>query len=51
MAASKATPETVNMMICDGSGIVCVHMLDPQLRRLGLGSMVAQNREVQRTDF
>jgi 3,4-dihydroxy 2-butanone 4-phosphate synthase/GTP cyclohydrolase II len=26
-------------------------MLDPQLRRLGLGSMVAQNREVQRTDF
>jgi 3,4-dihydroxy 2-butanone 4-phosphate synthase/GTP cyclohydrolase II len=51
MAASKATPETVNMMICDGSGIVCVPMLDPQLRRLGLGSMVAQNREVQRTDF
>ena len=51
MAASKVTPETVNMMICDGSGIVCVPMLDPQLRRLGLGSMVAQNREVQRTDF
>ncbi len=51
MAASKATPETVNMMIRYGSGIVCVPMLDPQLRRLGLGSMVAQNREVQRTDF
>lgn len=51
MAAAKATPETVNMMIRYGSGIVCVPMLDPQLRRLGLGSMVAQNREVQRTDF
>lgn len=51
MAASKATPETVNMMIRYGSGIVCVPMLDPLLRRLGLGSMVAQNREVQRTDF
>lgn len=51
MAASKATPQTVNMMIRYGSGIVCVPMLEPQLRRLGLGSMVAQNREVQRTDF
>ncbi len=51
MAASKATPETVNMMIRHGSGIVCVPMLEPQLRRLGLGPMVAQNREVQRTDF
>jgi len=51
MAAAKATPETVNMMIRYGSGIVCVPMLDAQLRHLGLGSMVAQNREVQRTDF
>ncbi len=51
MAASMATPETVNMMIRHGSGIVCVPMLEPQLRRLGLGPMVAQNREVQRTDF
>jgi len=51
MAASRATPETVNMMIRYGSGIVCVPMLEPQLRHLGLGAMVAQNREVQRTDF
>ena len=51
MAASKATPETVNMMIRYGSGIVCVPMLGPQLDRLGLGPMVARNREVQRTDF
>lgn len=51
MAASKVTPETVNMMIRFGSGIVCVPMLGAQLDRLGLGPMVARNREVQRTDF
>ncbi len=51
MSASKATPENVNMMIRYCSGIVCVPTLEPQLRRLGLGPMVQQNREVQRTDF
>jgi 3,4-dihydroxy 2-butanone 4-phosphate synthase / GTP cyclohydrolase II len=51
MAASKATPETVNMMIRYCSGIVCVPMLEHQLRRLGLGPMVANNRESHRTDF
>ncbi len=51
MAASKATPETVNMMIRYGSGIVCVPMLGAALDRLSLGPMVARNREVQRTDF
>ncbi|HEY4301142.1 MAG TPA: 3,4-dihydroxy-2-butanone-4-phosphate synthase [Candidatus Didemnitutus sp.] len=51
MAASKATPGTVNMMIRYCSGIVCVPTVEHQLRRLGLGPMVQQNREVQRTDF
>ncbi len=51
MAATKATPETVNMMIRYCSGIVCVPTVEHQLRRLGLGPMVPQNREVQRTDF
>jgi 3,4-dihydroxy 2-butanone 4-phosphate synthase/GTP cyclohydrolase II len=51
MAAEKAVPEKVNMMIRYGSGIVCVPTLEPQLRRLGLGPMVQQNREAQRTDF
>ena len=51
MAASKATPEGVNMMIRYGCGIVCVPTSDGQLRRLGLGPMVRQNREVMRTDF
>jgi 3,4-dihydroxy 2-butanone 4-phosphate synthase/GTP cyclohydrolase II len=51
MAASKATPETVNMMIRYGSGIVCVPMLEPQLKHLGLGPMVSRNRDMYRTDF
>ncbi len=51
MAASKATPEAINMMVRYGSGIVCVPMLGHQLDRLGLGPMVAKNREVHRTDF
>lgn len=51
MAASKATPQTINMMIRYCSGIVCVPMLEPQLRHLGLGPMVARNRESHRTDF
>lgn len=51
MAASKATPEAVNMMIRYGSGIVCVPTTETQLLRLGLNPMVQQNREVHRTDF
>ena len=51
MAASKATPEAINMMVRYGSGIVCVPMLGQHLDRLGLGQMVAQNREVHRTAF
>jgi 3,4-dihydroxy 2-butanone 4-phosphate synthase/GTP cyclohydrolase II len=51
MAASQATPQTVNMMIRYGSGIVCVPTVEPQLRRLGLGPMAVSNRESHRTDF
>src|SRR5215217_7874811 len=51
MAAEKATAETINMMIRYGSGIVCVPTVEHQLRRLGLGPMVARNRESHRTDF
>ncbi|HTX65430.1 MAG TPA: 3,4-dihydroxy-2-butanone-4-phosphate synthase, partial [Opitutaceae bacterium] len=51
MAAAKATPPAVGQMIRYGSGIVCVPLVEQQLRRLGLGPMVAQNRESHRTDF
>jgi len=51
MAAAKATPASVGLMIRYCSGIVCVPTMEPQLRRLGLGPMVGHNRESQRTDF
>ena len=51
MAATKATPQTVNMMIRYCSGIICVPTVESQLKRLGLGPMVAQNRDSYRTDF
>jgi 3,4-dihydroxy 2-butanone 4-phosphate synthase/GTP cyclohydrolase II len=51
MAASKATPEAISMMIRYCSGIVCVPSAEAQLKRLGLGPMVAQNRDSYRTDF
>ena len=51
MAASKATAETVNMMIRHARGLICAPAAAGHLRRLGLGPMVAENREVQRTAF
>lgn len=51
MAASNATPETVNMMIRHGRGLICVPTVEHQLKRLGLNPMVANNRESHRTDF
>ncbi len=51
MAAEKATPELVNMMIRHARGLICVPMTDPQLRRLGVNPMVQQNRESHRTAF
>ena len=51
MAASKATPETVNMMIRHARGLICVPTVEHQLRRLGISQMVPENRESQRTAF
>ena len=50
-AASKVTPEAVNMMIRHARGLICVPMLGPQLQRLGINPMAAENRESQQTDF
>jgi len=51
IAASKATAEAVGIMIRHGSGIVCVATTADVLSRLGLGPMVAANRDKHRTDF
>ena len=51
MAASKATPETINMMIRHARGLICVPTTAGQLRHLGINPMVQENREAQRTAF
>ena len=51
MAASTATPETVNMMIRHARGLICVATVEHHLKRLGLNPMVASNRESNQTDF
>ncbi|MDG0964958.1 MAG: 3,4-dihydroxy-2-butanone-4-phosphate synthase, partial [Opitutales bacterium] len=35
MAASKVTPESVNQMIRDARGLICVPLMSNQLNRLG----------------
>lgn len=51
MAASKATPETINMMIRHGRGLICVPALSHHLKRMGINPMVPENRESHQTDF
>jgi len=51
MAAEKATPETVNFMTKYGRGLICVPVSNERAEQLGLQRMVAQNREMYRTDF
>src|ERR1700720_4109853 len=51
MAAEKATPEAVNFMAKYGRGLICVPIANERAEQLGLQRMVAQNREMHRTDF
>ncbi len=51
LAAEKATPETINFMAMHGRGLICVPVSNERADALGLQRMVAQNREMYRTDF
>src|SRR3954467_1339167 len=51
MAAEKATPKTINFMAMHGRGLICVPIANERAEQLGLQRMVAQNREMYRTDF
>src|SRR5256714_3788221 len=51
MAAEKATPKAVNFMAMHGRGLICVPISNERAEQLGLQRMVAQNREMYRTDF
>ena len=51
MAAEKATPEKINFMTMHGRGLICVPIENKRAEQLGLQRMVAQNREMYRTEF
>ena len=51
MAASKVTPEAINLMIRYCSGIICAPTTSHQLKHLGINQMAPDNRESHRTDF
>src|SRR5689334_24521957 len=51
MAAEKVTPAAVNFMSKFGRGLICVPISNERAEQLGLQRMVAQNREMYRTDF
>src|SRR5205814_9486387 len=51
MAAEKATAKTVNFMATHGRGLICVPIVHERAEQLGLQRMVAQNREMYRTEF
>src|SRR5437763_1089952 len=51
IAAEKATPDAVNFMATHGRGLICVPISNERAEQLGLQRMVAQNREMHRTDF
>ena len=51
MAAEKATPKAINFMAMHGRGLICVPVSNDRAEQLGLQRMVAQNREMYRTDF
>jgi 3,4-dihydroxy 2-butanone 4-phosphate synthase / GTP cyclohydrolase II len=51
MAAEKATPEAINFMAMHGRGLICVPVSNERAEQLGLQRMVAQNREMYKTDF
>src|SRR6476660_9095354 len=51
MAAEKATPQAINFMAMHGRGLICVPIANERAEQLGLQRMVAQNREMHRTDF
>ncbi len=50
-AASLLTPEKVNFMITEGRGMLCAPVSPEIAERLGLGPMVAKNREQFHTNY
>jgi 3,4-dihydroxy 2-butanone 4-phosphate synthase/GTP cyclohydrolase II len=50
-AAELATPETLNLMMREARGLICIPMARTRAEALGLPPMVAQNQEAHCTAF
>lgn len=51
LAAEKVTPQAINFMAMYGRGLICAPITAERAASLGLRRMVAQNREMFKTDF
>lgn len=51
IAAEKITPQAINFMLREGSGVVCLTLLEEDLQRLQIPMMVAKNTEKNQTAF
>jgi 3,4-dihydroxy 2-butanone 4-phosphate synthase/GTP cyclohydrolase II len=51
MAAESVTPDAINFMTKYGRGLICVPTVESRLKSLGIGRMVAENRESYKTAF
>ena len=51
MAAEKITPDAINFMATFGKGLICVPMIEEDLKRLNLPMMVPQNTAPLNTAF
>jgi 3,4-dihydroxy 2-butanone 4-phosphate synthase/GTP cyclohydrolase II len=51
LAAEKATPDTINFMVTNGRGIVCMPVTQERLEELRIPLMVSKNNESHGTAF
>lgn len=51
VAAEKITPEAVNFMARFARGLICAPITSERAAQIGLQRMVAENREMHKTDF
>src|SRR5512135_81143 len=50
-AAEKVTPETINFMLVEGRGLICLTLTPERCEALGLQQMVEHNTEAHETAF
>src|SRR3990167_1503772 len=51
LAAEHVTPESINFMICQGRGLVCLPMMENDFERLNIPKMTKHNHSPHQTAF